>query len=186
MSDQEFIGAFEDRLVAESRRLAEMHRQGDPEPVGDCALHRTAGPVKLSDCFEGKRDLIVIHNMGTGCSYCTMWADGINGLQHHLRDRAGLVLVSPDPPEVLEKFAAGRGWRFPLASAHGTTFIADMGFEADGSALPGVSTFFRNDDGSLVRVASEQFGPFDLFCPTWHFLARLRDGVDGWTPKFAY
>ncbi|MGI9240304.1 MAG: DUF899 family protein, partial [Verrucomicrobiales bacterium] len=117
----------------------------------------------------------------------TMWADGINGLWEHLADRAGLVLVSPDPPEVLESFAEGRGWGFPIASAIGSSFNGDMGMESEsGGAAPGMSTFHLGDDGAIERVATEEFGPFDLFCSTWHFIARLRGGVDGWEPKYSY
>ena len=43
--------------------------------------------------------------MGRGCSYCTLWADGFNGLRHHFEDRAAFVVVSPDTPE--QQKAAG-------------------------------------------------------------------------------
>ena len=183
----EEIRALEDRILADSQKLAELHRAQPPQAVEDYALKRSTGEVKLSELFAGKADLIVIHNMGTGCSYCTMWADGINGLWEHLADRAGLVLVSPDPPEVLEKFAAGRGWGFPLASADGSTFNADLGMENDaGRAEPGMSSFHRGADGAIERIANEGFGPFDLFCPTWHLMARLKEGVADWEPKYSY
>ena len=183
----EEIRSLEERILADSKRLAELHRAQPPQQVEDYVLRRSTGEVTLGELFAGKQDLLVIHNMGTGCSYCTMWADGINGLWPHLADRAGLVLVSPDEPEVLEAFAAGRGWGFPLASAHGTSFNADLGMEHEGgSAEPGVSTFHRRDDGTIERVANEGFGPFDLFCPTWHLIARLKDGVAGWEPQYRY
>ena len=183
----EQVRALEDKILAGSQKLAEMHRALPPQPVEDYALKRSDGDVRLSELFAGKEDLLVIHNMGRSCSYCTMWADGINGIWKHLADRAGLVLVSPDPPEVLEEFAAGRGWGFPLASADGTSFNADMNMQADsGTAEPGMTTFHRGEDGAIARVANEGFGPFDLFCPTWHLLARLKDGVDGWEPQYTY
>ncbi|TVS08776.1 MAG: DUF899 domain-containing protein, partial [Phycisphaerales bacterium] len=46
------------------------------EPVGEYAFTTSDGEVSLADLFAGKRDLLIIHNMGKRCSYCTMWADG--------------------------------------------------------------------------------------------------------------
>ncbi|HJT09252.1 MAG TPA: DUF899 family protein, partial [Candidatus Nitrosotalea sp.] len=43
--------------------------------------------VNLSKLFGKKKDLIIVHNMGKTCPYCTMWADGFNGLLPHLEDR---------------------------------------------------------------------------------------------------
>ena len=182
------ISALEDQILADAQRLAEMQRSLPPVEVRDYELKRVSGGVRLSELFAGKRDLIVIHNMGASCVYCTMWADGINGVWEHLADRAGIVLISPDPPEVLEEFAAGRAWAFPIASVDGTTFNADLNMENenDGGPKPGVSTFRRRDDGTIEKVASEGFGPFDLFCSTWHFMARLKEGVGDWEPKYSY
>jgi predicted dithiol-disulfide oxidoreductase (DUF899 family) len=57
-----------------------------------------------------------------------MWADGYNGIHHHIATRAAFVVSSPEPPEVQRKFAASRGWKFPMISHAGSTFAADMGF----------------------------------------------------------
>ena len=72
--------------------------------------------VSLLDLFGDKNELFVVHNMGKSCSYCTMWADGFNGIYHHLIDQASFVVASPDTPEVQENFAAERKWRFPMIS----------------------------------------------------------------------
>ena len=40
--------------------------------------------VRLSSLFGEKDELILVHNMGRGCPYCTMWADGFNGVLPHL------------------------------------------------------------------------------------------------------
>jgi predicted dithiol-disulfide oxidoreductase (DUF899 family) len=142
--------------------------------------------VRLSELFRGKKDLIVIHNMGRSCRYCTMWADGFNGLQHHLAARAGLAVVSPDAVGVQQKFAQGRGWTFPFYSGKGSTFIKDMGYlPKPTEPLPGVSTF-RRKGRKIYRIATAPFGPFDVFCPTWPLFALLDGGVGDWTPKFRY
>lgn len=180
------IRALEDALVRQHEKLAALKRRQPAEPVADYTLQSARGPVRLSALFGGKRDLIVVHNMGRSCRHCTMWADGLNGLYPHLADRAGFVVVSPDSVAVQRKFAASRGWRFPMASGEGSTFIHDMGFlPTPDDPRPGVSTF-RLQRGKIVRVAQAPFGPFDPFCASWHLFALLADGVEGWEPQYRY
>lgn len=183
---QKKIRALETALVRDQKKLAALKRRQPLEPVADYTLLGPRGPVKLSELFAGKRDLIVVHNMGRACRHCTMWADGLNGFYPHIADRAGFVVVSPDSPEVQQKFALSRDWRFPMASGAGSTFIADMGFmhKSDGP-MPGLSTF-RRVRGKIFRVASAPFGPFDGFCAIAPMFALLADGIDGWEPKYRY
>jgi hypothetical protein len=97
---------------------------------------------------------------------CTMWADGYNGIHHHVTSRAAFVVSSPDLPEVQRRFAASRGWKFPMVSHAGTSFAADMGFRgAKGSTLP---------------------SPGDDFCTVWHMFDLLPGGAGDWWPKFQY
>jgi len=82
-------------------QLSVTRRQRQPEPVADYDLHNSDGStVRLSELFGEKRDLLVVHNMGKGCAYCTMWADGFIGALPHLQNRAAFVLETPDKPEV--------------------------------------------------------------------------------------
>jgi predicted dithiol-disulfide oxidoreductase (DUF899 family) len=180
------IERLEKELEQGARRLAAMKRDLPREPVKDYVLAGWGGPVSLSALFGPKRDLIVIHNMGKGCRYCTLWADGFNGVREHLADRAGFVVCSPDSVEVQKAFAESRGWRFPMVSGHGSTFIEDMGFRGEKSWMPGVSTFHRRDDGGIERVARAAFGPYDPFCGVWHLIALLDEGEKGWAPKYEY
>src|SRR6516164_9513796 len=60
--------------------------------------------------------------MGASCPYCTLWADGFNGLLPHIENRAAFVVASPDDPQAQEKFKASRGWRFPMVSHRDSTF----------------------------------------------------------------
>ena len=80
------------------KKLAELRRKLPHEAVDDYQLQGPNGPVSLSALFGEKEDLILVHNMGSGCSYCTLWADNFNGVAHHLQDRAAFVLVSPRQP----------------------------------------------------------------------------------------
>ena len=169
-------------LHAEMRQL---QAAVEPEPVTDYAFAGPDGPVKLSALFGDKTDLFVIHNMGTGCSYCTMWADGFNGVYDHLASRAAFVLTSPDSPEVQARFAAERGWRFPMVSHQGSRFAEDMGYKRKEGWYPGVSVFQRKGD-RIVRVSDAELGPGDDFCTVWHLLDLLPEGPAGWAPKFRY
>ncbi len=157
----------------------------EPEEVRDYELRRAeGGKVKLSELFGDKDTLLVVHNMGASCPYCTLWADGFNGVFDHLRNRAAFVLTSPDTPEQQQKFAQGRGWRFPMVSCQGTTFPQDMGYWRDGP-MPGVSVFKRVG-GHIARVSDTSFSPGDDFCSVWHFLDLIPEGSAGWQPKFSY
>ncbi|MBK7090546.1 MAG: DUF899 family protein [bacterium] len=182
------IEQLEKQILKDKQKLAKMRRIMEPLEVEDFTFQTGGGKkVKLSQMFGKRDELVLVHNMGVRCAYCTMWADGFNGMREHLSDRAGFVVVSPDEPKVMAEFAKGRGWRFPIYSHHATTFGKALGFESpDGGAWPGVSTLFRNPNGKIYRVAKAFFGPGDDFCPPWHFFELLPRGVNGWGPKYSY
>ncbi len=168
--------------------LDKARRKVEPLELPDYELTRPDGkPLRLSDAFGKRRDLLVVHNMGARCPMCTMWADGFSGLADHLQDRAGFLLTSPDAPKALKAFAKARGWRFPVASTAGTTFARHLGFEdAEGHPWPGVSALHRTEDGRILRVGTSAFGPGDDFCATFALLDLLADGQADWWPKLAY
>lgn len=170
--------------LGEARRRAAI-----PEPVSDYEFRNPDGTaVRLSELLGEKRDLLVVHNMGRRCSYCTMWADGFNGLRQHIEDRAAFVVASPDAPEVMRAFAASRSWGFRMVSVGESPFTHEMGFEPDvGKGVwPGVSSFHRGEGGAIERISSAQFGPGDDFCPVWPLLDLLKNGAAGWEPKYEY
>ncbi|MBK9248868.1 MAG: DUF899 family protein [Ignavibacteria bacterium] len=173
-------------------QLVSLKRQRtNNEQIKNYELLDFAGnSVSLLDMFGDKNDLIVIHNMGKGCNYCTLWADGFNGFAKPFADRAAFVLVSPDSPEVQQEFAESRGWTFQMASSQGSTFTSELGFSEfkDGKQYyaPGYSTFRKNPDGSITRAAYDYFGPGDLYCAVWHIFELLPEGVENWHPKKVY
>ena len=180
------IEALEKEVEAAKQRLSEARHHRPQEPVLDYAfLDWEGNEVHLSDLFGDKDDLIVIHNMGTGCPACTMWADGFSGLAPHLSDRASFVVSSPDKPEVQKRFAQKRNWSFRMVSSHDNRFFQDMGFWSKGP-WPGVSTFRRRPDGSIVRIGRAVFDDGDDFCAVWPLFDLLQDGANGWQPKYAY
>lgn len=179
------VAAYRQQIAAIREKMRAAQEAVEPQEVRDYELAGAHGKVRLSALFGGKDMLFVIHNMGTGCPYCTLWADGFNGVYDHLRDRAAFVLSSPDAPEKQRAFAAGRGWRFPMVSHQGTSFAADMGYMDDGRPMPGVSVFKRKGD-KVLRVADTSFSPGDDFCGVWHLFDLIPEGAAGWQPKFRY
>jgi predicted dithiol-disulfide oxidoreductase (DUF899 family) len=182
------------QLLTLHDEIRELQKSVEPQPVDDYLFEGANGPVRLSELFAGKRDLFVIHNMGTSCRYCTLWADGFNGVYDHLADRAAFVLATPNPPATQQQFARSRGWKFPMVSHAGNSFARDMGYrleagdeEGENSSrwVPGVSAF-QLKDGRVVRVSDTDLGPSDDFCAVWHLLDMLPEGSDGWEPKFKY
>lgn len=176
---------LEKQLVGLKKKLALARRKTGKRLVPDYELHGWGGGVRLSELFGDKKELIVIQNMGRHCSYCTLWADGFNGMLPHLEDRAAFVVCSPDSSETQQAFAGARGWKFRMVSSQETTFKKDLGFESKGRALPGVTTFQKDARGKIWQVASAGFGPGDDYCSLWSLLDLLPKGVN-WTPKLSY
>lgn len=166
-----------------------LQAEVEPQAVEDYELSGWGGPVRLSQLFSDKPNLIVIHNMGRACSSCTMWADGFNGVYDHLASRAAFVVSSPDPVEVQKAFAAGRGWRFPMVSHADTSFALDMGYRrpdaGHGGYSPGVSAF-RKEGDRILRLSDTELGPMDDFCVYYHLMEMLPGGDAGFTPRFSY
>src|SRR6266542_1708219 len=151
-----------------------MSRLGKRDVQDYTLKDSSGGDVKLSRLFGDKKDLVLVHNMGKACNYCTLWADGFNGTTYFINKLAAFALVSPDAPDVQKSFAAERGWTFPMYSGAGSAFTKDMGYQTkDGKYLPGASVFHKEDDGKITRVSKTYFGPGDFFCHVWYFFDML-------------
>ncbi len=108
------IERLEKQILKDKQRLAKMRRNSTPLELDDYIFTTAGGKkIKLSQMFGSRDELIIVHNMGVRCAYCTMWADGFNGLREHLSDRAGFVVVSPDQPKIMGEFAKGRTVEVP-------------------------------------------------------------------------
>lgn len=181
------IQSLEKQLVRLKNKLAEARQNATPEPVHDYTLKTTEGAdVLLSELFGDSKDLLVVHNMGRSCSYCTLWADAFNGVVEHLLNRASFVICSYDKPAELKAFAASRSWTLPVVSNAGSEFAFDMGFVVDDNPWPGVSAFHKDDNGSITRTGKATFHPGDDFCIVWHMFDLLHQGHGAWTPKNDY
>jgi predicted dithiol-disulfide oxidoreductase (DUF899 family) len=182
----EKIAAFRREITEIRAKIRSAQADTEPQEVADYEFETADGGVRLSALFGSRDDLMVVHNMGKSCPSCTLWADGYNGVHHHLVTRAAFAVSSPDAPDEQSRFAASRGWKFPLVSHRGSSFAADMGYRsASGRWQPGISVF-RRDGSRILRVSDARWSPGDDFCSLWHFFGLLPDGGAGWTPKFSY
>ena len=168
------------RDIYEKKKQLSSLRQSVPEQLIQNYEFVSTNDQKVSllDLFGAKNELFVIHNMGKSCSYCTMWADGFNGVYHHLIDKASFVIASPDAPEVQANFAAERKWQFPMISVKESTFTEELGFQKGKYMLPGVSTFRKDEQGQIYLHAQAPFGPGDDYCVTWSLFDLLPSGAE--------
>jgi predicted dithiol-disulfide oxidoreductase (DUF899 family) len=181
----EKLRQYRREIAALRERMRELQATIEPEEVRDYTFAVPEGSITLSALFGGDDTLFVVHNMGASCPYCTLWADGFNGVFDHLRNRAAFAISSPDEPQQQRAFAQSRGWKFPMVSHQGTSFAADMGYARGDGLAPGVSVF-RRQGGKILRVADTSFQPGDDFCSVWHFFELTPEGRANWQPKYKY
>lgn len=179
------IQALEKQLGELSVKLTKLRKEAAPVEVPDYTFQTPAGPVTLSALFAGKDILFAIHNMGQACRYCTLWADGLNGLVPHLEDRFALVLLSKDTPEVQQRFARSRGWHFRMASHGDGPYATEQTVRAGSPGMPGIACYQRRGS-KIVRRNAAEFGPGDEFCAMWPILSLAGLGEDEWTPQYSY
>jgi len=180
------IQELEKQICELTAKLAQLRQKsaGGAE-VPNYTFETLTGSTDLISLFCGKDILFAIHNMGQGCRYCTLWADGLNGFLPHLEDRFAVVLLSKDSPEVQQRFANSRSWRFRMASHGGSPYIAEQSVVPGEENMPGI-VCYAFIDGKIVRKGSATFGPGDTFCSLWHILSLAGIGEDDWTPQYNY
>ncbi|MDE0531166.1 MAG: DUF899 family protein [Albidovulum sp.] len=184
MSNQE-IAELEREIFELTAKLAELRKNSESRRVPNYSFETLDGEVTLLGLFGGKQQLLAIHNMGQGCRYCTLWADGFNGLLPHLEDAMSVVLLSRDPPRLQRDFANSRNWRFRLASHGGGDYIREQTVMKGEENMPGAVVYERSGD-EVYRKNEAVFGPGDLYCSMWPLLSLA--GIEGgdWTPQYRY
>ena len=117
------IAELEREIFDLTAKLNELRKSSAPQPVPEYRFAALDGEVTLLELFGCKERLLAIHNMGQGCRYCTLWADGLNGLLPHLESVMSVVLLSRDPPQLQRDFAipATGGSASPLMAAGRTS-----------------------------------------------------------------
>jgi len=190
-----------------TRRRDELSRRRRELPwvkIDDYVFDGPAGKVKLSDLFRGKSQLIIYHLMfhpdwGSACKSCSFWADNFERVVIHLHGRdANLAAVSRAPIEKIEAFRKRMSWTFEWVSC-GTEGIFNHDFGAyltkeeiarGGNNsnygtrrftiedVPGVSVFFKDEDGALYHTYSTYSRGLDMLNGAYHYLDIAPKGRD--------
>ncbi len=184
MSAQQ-IADLEMQIWELSQQLYALRKAETGTEVPDYSFDTLQGPVKLSELFAAQDKLLAIHNMGQGCRYCTLWADGFNGLLSHLENALSVVVLSKDDPAMQRRLANARGWRFRMASHGGGSYMTEQSVNEEAGNFPG-AVCYQLRDGKIYRLNSCQFGPGDLYCAQWGLLALAGLDTESWTPQFNY
>ena len=196
-ADAEYSAAREKLLEAEFglreqvERVAALRRSLPAGPeVPDYEFLDGAKHVRLSELFaDGKPYLLLYHVMywqddDEFCPMCSMWIDGIDGIAHHVSQRANIVAASLAPMEKLQAWAKHRKWQRIRVLADADPRLArDTGAEnAEGQPQPTVLVFEKSADGIRHVYTSHAEYPnglnrgLDLLCPTWHLFDLLASG----------
>jgi predicted dithiol-disulfide oxidoreductase (DUF899 family) len=190
-----------DQLAAERRALPWVRIE--KEYVFDTP----DGPRRLTDLFEGRRQLMVQHFMlgpdwEQGCPSCSYMADHADGMKAHLAHRdVSFLAISRAPLAEIERFRRRMGWQFNWVSSFGTTFNFDFGVSftqqqlATGvleynygkwsilsEELPGISVFYRDDAGDVFLTYSTYGRGVEVMMGTYNMLdltPKGRDEIDG-------
>ncbi|MGB5257906.1 MAG: DUF899 family protein [Woeseiaceae bacterium] len=181
----EEIARIEKQLHKLTKKLNELRKANVEAEIPNYVFTTLDGETSLLELFGDRENLLVIHNMGQGCRYCTLWADGFNGFLPHLESALSVVLVSRDAPEVQRAFANSRNWRFRLASHGGGAYIQEQNVSADEANAPG-AVMYQRDGDRIRRRNAAVFGPGDLYCSIWNLLGMAGLGVEDWTPQYRY
>ena len=181
------IKELEKEIQNKKQDLAALRRKSAPRKVENYSFQNfKQNEVLFSNLFGEKKELLLIFNMGKSCRYCTLWADGFNGLTGHLENKASFVLVTPDNPEVAEEFATSRGWRFNIVSDSENTFRQDLGFRDEKGVWPVVAVFTKDADDNISLRSSSILGPGDNYCVMWDLIDLLPEGTSNWEPQYSY
>lgn len=161
------------------------------------------GKQSLADLFAGRNQLIVYHFMlgpdwEAGCQSCSFWADNFNGFFVHLAQRdVTFTAISRAPYKQLAAFKQRMGWSFPWLSSSGTDFNYDyrVSFrpeelaagvveynyarrETSMTELPGISVFYKADDGPVFHTYSCYARGLDMMNAAYHYLDLVPKGRD--------
>ena len=161
------------------------------------------GEEMLAELFEGHSQLIVYHFMfgpgwEEGCKSCSYLADHFDGANWHLPHRdVALVVVSRAPLSEFAPYKKRMGWRFKWVSSHGSDFNFDYHVwfteeeekknkayynyetgEFISDELPGLSVFYKDEDGNVFHTYSTYARGLDQLVGTYNFLDLTPKGRD--------
>jgi predicted dithiol-disulfide oxidoreductase (DUF899 family) len=184
-----------DALAAALRDLPRTRVEADYRFVSE------RGEETLGDLFEGRGQLAVYHFMfgpdwEEGCASCSFWADNLDDTAVHLAHRdTTLVLVSQGPLAKLDAYRRRMGWKLRWVSSAGSSFNRDFAVSfpdaeratatynwrpsgAPQTEMPGISTFLREQDGTILHSYSTYGRGIEEVNGAYHLLDLTAKGRD--------
>lgn len=197
LQEEKALQRARDQLAGKRRRLPWRRIESDYEFEG------ADGRRSLLDLFGNASQLLIYHFMyhpdwDQGCKTCSFWADGFDASIPHLDARdVAFAVMSRGPLEKLLSYRQRMGWRFPWFSSADSTFNYDFGvsFTAEqiksgntfynfrdgtsvGPEMPGISTFVRDDEGSIFHTYSTYSRGLDPLNSAYQLLDLVAKGRD--------
>lgn len=197
LQEEKALQRARDQLAGKRRRLPWRRIESDYEFEG------ADGRRSLLDLFGNASQLLIYHFMyhpdwDQGCKTCSFWADGFDASIPHLDARdVAFAVMSRGPLEKLLSYRQRMGWRFPWFSSADSTFNYDFGvsFTAEqiksgntfynfrdgtsvGPEMPGISTFVRDDGGSIFHTYSTYSRGLDPLNSAYQLLDLVAKGRD--------
>jgi predicted dithiol-disulfide oxidoreductase (DUF899 family) len=163
------------------------------------------GSRSLAQLFGDSNQLVVYHFMfapewEAGCKSCSFWADNFNLIVPHLRARdTSFMAISRAPVEKLEAYKRRMGWSFPWFSSGGNDFNFDyqvsfspeqignnrtsynyrpIELDDDDTDLPGISVFYKAEDGTIYHTYSAFARGIDLMNGAYNYMDLTPKGRD--------
>jgi len=162
------------------------------------------GEETLTDLFEGRRQLVVYHFMfepewDEGCKSCSFWIDNLDGVVVHLAHRdVTFVAISRAPYERLAAYRTRMAWRVKWLSSFRCDFNRDYhvtftpeerangrayynyttGPATGSSERPGLSVFYRDDDGAIYHTYSSYGRGIEVVNAAYQVLDLVPKGRD--------
>ena len=156
------------------------------------------GTQSLSDLFAGKSQLITYHFMygsdqAEGCKSCSFWADQYDTVNLHIGERdVAMAVISRGPWQQFADFKQRMGWQFTWLSSAGNSFNQDYHVSFDspgegyynyattgvGEEMPGLSVFYKDDDGRIFHTYSCYSRGLDALNATYQMLDLVPKGRD--------
>jgi predicted dithiol-disulfide oxidoreductase (DUF899 family) len=179
------IRQLEKEIWEQTVRLEMLRKNNKATKVKNYQLQTLGGKTSLMDCFAGKDKMLVIHNMGQNCRWCTAWGDIINAALPYLESEFSVVLVSGDLPQAQRTFALSRHWDFRMVSHSNNEYISEQSIISGEKNIPGIVCYERSGENILLKNASA-FYPGDAFNPIFHLLSVGGIGLKEFKPQFNY
>ena len=195
LAEEKALTRERDRLSREAPRAAWVKVEKD------YVFDGADGPVTLADLFDGRSQLVVYHFMfgpewQEGCPGCSLLSDQVDGARQHFEHNdVSFVAVSRAPIEKAAAYRERMGWTFRWVSSAASDFNFDYhvsfpkGTREQGvfynfehgpiprsTNSPGVSVFYKDDDGAIYHTYSSYGRGGEMFLAVYGWLDVVPKG----------